>query len=252
MRPITAAIRRWPLAVTAVALLLSAAAPARARDFYFVMVFGSQQTPNNPNYSHSWATFVRATGEGPCPQNYRLEAHTISWLPENMIVRTRALLPECGRNFDLHTTIRYALGNDERVSMWGPYVIEPDLYGRALRQIELLESGRVGYKAIDTGYRSDNVSNCIHAVSSITEGYRLRVVSPLWGEPASYFITRELEPWVIDCDERKFTWVSSALGLDWYPIIHRELENPRSGAYRSAVQRFLGISNAPPATYGPP
>ena len=140
-----------------------------------------------------------------------------------MVVCTLALLPECGRNFDLHTTLRYALGNDERVSLWGPYWIDRELYVRALRQIALLESGRVRYKAVDAGYCSDCVSNCIHAISSIAEGHRLRIASPLWGRAASYFITWELEPWIIDCDQDKFKWVSTALGLDWYPIIHRDL-----------------------------
>jgi hypothetical protein len=234
------------------AALLACAAAARADEAYFLMVFGSQQTPNNPNYAHSWATFVRAAGEGPCPPAAALEAHTISWLPASLIIRTRALHPECGHNFDLHPTVRYVLHNDERVSMWGPYSIDRELYCRALRQVGLLESGEVRYKAVDAGYPSDRVSNCIHAVSSITEGYRLRVLSPGWGEPASYFITRELEPWIVDCDQHKYKWVSTALGLDCYPIIHRDLENPRSGAIRSAGQRLLHIDNTPPATYGPP
>jgi hypothetical protein len=243
-------VRGWCLAMAA--LVLPWAAPARAGDAYFVMVFGSQRALNIPNYSHSWATFVRVTGDGTGPRGRRLEAHTISWLPETAVVRAWALLPECGRNFDLHTTLRDALDCDERVSMWGPYPIDRDLYCRALKQIHLLASGRVRYKAIDTGYCSDDVSNCIHAISSITEGYRLLIATPLWGESASYFITREFEPWFLDDDQQSYKWVSSALGLDWYPIIHRDLENPRSGVLRSAVQRALGINNVPPATYGPP
>jgi hypothetical protein len=233
----------------ALTLVLLSARPARAGDSYFVVVFGSQRTPNNPNCSHSWATFVRVSGARPCPQ---AEAHTISWLPETMTVRTWALLAECGRNFDLHTTLRYVLANDERVSMWGPYQIDADLYGRALKQIALLESGEVKYKAIDTGRHSDRVSNCIHAISSIVEGYRLCVASPWWGEPASYTITRKLMPWVVDPDQRKFQWVGTWLGLDGYPIIHRDCEDPRSGPIRSAVQRALGIENTPEPTYGPP
>jgi hypothetical protein len=90
-------------------------------------VFGAQRMPNNPNYSHSWATFVRAMGERPCLLRYELESHTISWLPANLIVRTRALVAEPGRNFDLHTTIRNALDSQERVSLWGPYAINPEL-----------------------------------------------------------------------------------------------------------------------------
>jgi hypothetical protein len=48
------------------------------------------------------------------------------------------------------------------------------------------------------------------------------------------------------------SWVNTRLGLDNYPIIHRELENPRSGTLRSLAQRALGIKNVPHATYGPP
>ncbi len=249
MRLISIGTRRCVGAVAALALVLTSATATRAGEAYFVVVFGSQRTPNNPNYAHSWATFVRITGSAPCP---RLEAHTISWLPANMTVRTRALLAECGQNFDLHTTIRYALDNDERVSMWGPYQIDADLYGRALGQIALLESGKVMYKAIDTGHHSDRVSNCIHAISSIVEGYRLRIASPWWGEPASYSITRRLLPWIVDPDQSKFHWVATQLGLDNYPIVHRDLEDPRSGPIRSAIQRAFGIDAALPATYGPP
>ncbi len=225
---------------------------ARACDTYFVLVFGSQRTPNEPNYSHSWATFVRVSYEEAPRRGCRFEAHTISWLPANLVVRTLALHAEPGHNFELHETVRYALGNDERVSMWGPYQIGADLYVRAMKQIALLESGAVQYKAIDSGHRTDRVSNCIHAVASVPDGYRVRAASPLWGETASYLITRRMMPFVVDDDPRKFRWVGSALGLDQYPIIYRENENPRSGTIRAAAQRALGIDRTPQATYGPP
>src|SRR4051812_8346551 len=103
-----------------------AAGEARAGEAYYLLMFGAQQVPNNPNYSHTWATFVRAwwDGNGPCPVSPRLEARTISWLPRNMDVRTLALRPECGANFDLDTTLRWCRCNDMRVSLWGPYQIE--------------------------------------------------------------------------------------------------------------------------------
>ncbi|MFL5240666.1 MAG: hypothetical protein ACJ8FY_01035 [Gemmataceae bacterium] len=235
-------------------LLLLLAGAGRAEDAYFVLVFGSQQTPNNPDYSHSFATFVKATGVGPCAGKPALEKaavldfQTISWLPENMIVRTRALRPECGHNFELHETICYALKNDERVSMWGPYLVEPDLYCRAVKQIRLLESGEVRYKAFDVGYRSDEVSNCIHAVSSIVDGYRLRVGSPGWGEVASYYIKERMRPWIAD-QEETHDWVVYALGLEAYPIIYRDRRNPRSS--RFSVSRILGGQRNLQSTYGP-
>ena len=53
---------------------------------------GSQRTPTNPNYTHTWATFVRASwpGDGPCPENAVLEDLTISWLPVSGQVRVNA------------------------------------------------------------------------------------------------------------------------------------------------------------------
>lgn len=239
--------------ITAVLLSLACTGAARAGEDYFLLMFGSQRVPANPNYSHSFATFVRVTweGDGPCPQNPLIEAHTISWLPRNMKVRVLALHPECGHNFDLHTTIRWCLCNDMRVSMWGAYRICPELYYLALRRIARLESGQVEYKANDAGYNSADVSNCIHAISTVIEGPRFRVGSPGWGEPASYYLLQEFEPWIIQpgCTH---PWVGSALGLDQYPIIYRDYTDPRSGAIRGPVRRLFGAERDLQATYGPP
>src|SRR4051794_244283 len=210
------------------ALALVPAPAARAEEFYYLLVFGSQRTPREARYAHTFGTFVKATGWGPCGDVYSLEAHTVSWLPRTLEVRVRALRPEPGVNLGLHETIRYALGNGERISLWGPYRIDRELYCLALSQIRLLESGQVRYKAVDTGHHSDRVSNCIHALSSIAEGYRLRVISPAWGETASYAVLRRLLPWVLD-GACTYPWVASRLGLDAYPLIRRPLAPPRSG-----------------------
>jgi hypothetical protein len=233
-------------ACVALLLLLTPGGRAGAAEAYYLLLFGSQRTPNDPSYSHSWATFVRAVWDRPGPP--RLEAHTISWLPRNLCIRVLALAPECGANLELHATLRYAAANDERVSLWGPYQIDRALYVRALDQIRLLESGRVLYKAVDTGYSSDHVSNCIHALSSLAEGYRLYILTPAWGETASFFVLGELAPWIIEpCTVH--TWVAKALGLGAYPIIYRQPgEHPRSGALR----RLLGRGPPVQATCGPP
>src|SRR5206468_2996196 len=131
----------------------------------------------------------------------RLECVTISWLPESLKVRLFALCAEPGVNLGLHQTLKYTLGNDERVSMWGPYRIEPEVYAWATRQRDHLESGEVRYKANDVGRNSANVSNCIHAVSTVIDGPRLRVASPGWGEVASYAILRRFLPDIIDCQQ---------------------------------------------------
>jgi len=106
-------------AALAVALALASPPGAGAGEAYYLLMFGSQRVPANPNYAHSFTTFVRVrwAGDGPCCAPFLLDAHTSSWLPANMKVRTGALCPEPGRNFELHTTLRYVLCNKERVSL---------------------------------------------------------------------------------------------------------------------------------------
>ena len=230
------------------------ASGAHAGERYYVLLFGSQRTPPNPNYSHSFATFVRVTwpGDGPCPPLAHMESHTISWLPENMIVRTLALFAEPGKNFDLHTTLRYVLDSDERVSLWGPYEIAPKLYQGALDQINLLESGQVRYKANDTGRFSDRVTNCIHAIGGIMQGNKLRVATPGWGEMASWGLLKKMRPFIIDRDQKHYQ-ISATLGLNDYPIIYREWENPRSGGVLiGPLFRMFGGEDDVHPTYGPP
>jgi hypothetical protein len=220
----------------ALALALALPGAARADEHYYVLVFGSQRSPPNPNHSHSFAVFVKATGRGPCADSYRLEAHSISWMAVDGVVRVNALLPECGRNFGLYETLRIVQDDGQRVSLWGPYQIDRDLYDRALAQIDLLESGRVQYKAVDVGRCVNRVCNCIHAVSAVEDGYRLAVLSPGWGETASYYLTLRMEPSIIDCN-RRHDWVATRLGLDRYALIRRDLENPRSGLINTLLGR---------------
>jgi len=228
------------LPATALLALLLAAKTAPAEDFYYLAMFGSQTTPADPNYSHTFASFVHATGEGPCPPAFVVEdCFTISWLPADLKVRTRALLPECGHNFGLHETLDYALRSGERVSVWGPYRIEPRLYYEAARQRDVLESGRVRYKAIDSGYPTDRVSNCIHAVASAVDGYRMRVASPWFGETASWAVLQRSEPSILDTG-KTHDWVFTYLGLGQYPLTRRDYENPRVGPVRTAVKTALG------------
>jgi hypothetical protein len=232
-------------------LVLLAGQAATAGEAYFLLVFGSQRIPNDPNYSHSYATFVRVAGEGPDPCAYVVEPHTISWFPANLKVRINALFPEPGHNFDLHTSLRHACANGERTSVWGPYVIDRDLYCRALRQIQLLESGQVRYKCFDAGRFCDRVSNCIHAVSSVTGGPRLYVPAPYHGEMASYDIVRRFEPWIL-CSSPAYDWIVHRLGLDAYPLIYRDRIDPACRAPQGPLRRILGPECEVQASYGPP
>jgi hypothetical protein len=195
---------------------------ARGGEDFYLLMFAAQRTPNDPDFSHSWASFVRVswTGNGPCPHNPVLEVRTISWLPANLAVRTFAIAPERGRNFDLETTIRFHLDVQARVSMWGPYRIEPDLYCRAVKQITLLESGEMKYKTSDGLNYSDRVCNCGHALTALTDRPKLILGSPGWGDMASvYILDNKFSPWIIG--QNTYPWVACAIGLDRYPIVFR-------------------------------
>jgi hypothetical protein len=245
--------RMTSLWLSAALLALALAPRAQGGEAYYVLVFGQQRIPNDVHHSHTFATFVRVfwQGPGPCPASPCLEAHTISWMPARLRLRSLALLPECGRNFDLHTTLRWAQGNGIRTSLWGPYAIRPELYAAALRQIKLLDSGQVLYKLNDVGYRSDEVSNCIRAVSGAIPGNGHFGSEITWGEPASYRVLCRMEPWILG-PGTIHGWVGSALGLDAYPIIYRDWSPPYSGPIVGGVYRFLGGERDLQPTFGRP
>jgi hypothetical protein len=226
-------------------LVLGLAAPAHGDEFYYVLVFGSQLTPARciaP--SHTFAAFVKATGHGPCAENYQLEAHTISWMPRTLDVRAAALLPEPGQNVGLDATIRWALATGQRVSLWGPFQIDRNLYEGALREICYLESGQAQYKVIDNGWPANRVSNCIHAVDAAAGRWRLQLFDHSFGETASYHVAEQLLPWIIDpC--RKHSWIVDRMGLRAYPMIERNWENPRSGVLMGPIFSVLGNSRQP-------
>jgi hypothetical protein len=213
--------RPAPILRAGLTLLTAALLPAAARagESYYVLIFGAQRSAVQPNHTHSWATFVRVCGG---PQGGWLEHHTISWLPETLEIRVGSRRPESGNILDLYTTLNWTLGDGQKVSMWGPFQIEPELYFKALEQIAHLGSGEVGYKAVDFGYRTEEVSNCIHAVSDLAGSPRARVFIPGYGQGASRVITARLRKYMIE-PRQTHPWVADALGLSHYPIRHREV-----------------------------
>lgn len=212
-----------------VLLILSCAATARAEEQYFLVVFGSQTRISRPKLAHSFATFVKVTGP---PSACRFESHTISWLPETLDVRLLRFRPERGGNLDLETSLCISMAYEAKIVRWGPYPIDPELYDRAMKQIAHLDSGSVQYKAVDTGSRTDVVSNCIHALADLAGRGRLRIASPGWGHFASWACVRKLRPWLLDTTG-DYEWVAELLGLYEYPIERRELHvNPRTSLSR--------------------
>ncbi|QEH34649.1 hypothetical protein OJF2_31900 [Aquisphaera giovannonii] len=192
---------------------------ARGEDFYYAIVFGSQSRPKLLQYTHTWATFIRAVGDGADANNYTVYQHTISWLPDTLDVRTWSLLPERGVNLDLYQTLE-AVGRDrERVTMWGPFRIQQAVYERSLRVKEILDSGHAEYRAISTP-RNLLVSDCIHAVAAVDPVFG-RNHYPLIrvGNPASRYIARQvMTRSAFDQWQSDNSWLIPRLGLDRYPI----------------------------------
>jgi hypothetical protein len=211
---------------------------AGAQESYYVIVFGSQRPViNQPDHTHSWAVFVRVVGD-PCQPGAQIDHFHVSWLPATLIVRPLKIHPEPGVNLELHRTINWALDDRQCISMWGPYQIDKCLYDSAVAKFMRLESGAVRYKAADFGYDSAYVSNCIHALADISQGPRLRIGQPGWGESASYFITLTYRPFIID-DNRTHDWLLAPLGLTQYHFTRRDLEvNPTSGLMLRGAQNF--------------
>jgi hypothetical protein len=192
---------------------------ANGEEYYYAMIFGSQSSPKLLRYTHTWATFFRAVGEGPDLRNYSVQANTISWLPRSLDVRVWRLKPEPGVNLDLYQTLSYVYSNGESVTMWGPFVVTKQLYDRSLAVVQIAASGAAQYRAISTA-TDMLVADCIHAVAA-TDPVFGRQHYPLVriGKPASRYIARQImvrSPF----DQYRYdnSWLIPRVGLNRYPI----------------------------------
>jgi len=95
--------------ILATLALLGPARTSAANDFFYVIIFGSEDDPKHLKFSHTWATFVRATGEGSDPSAYAVTSHTISWQPRTLDVVLLRHSPEPGVNLGLDETMRLVL-----------------------------------------------------------------------------------------------------------------------------------------------
>ncbi len=193
---------------------------ARADESYYMIVYSAQRTPNVPCFAHTFATFAKATGEGKDKTKYKIEQHTISWIAKTKEIVVARLRPEPGANLSLKASMELAASLEEKVSMWGPFEIKKELYDRALKQTDRLESNKVEYKAIDFRFRPERAINCIHAVSDIDADDGFLDVGTACGDEASRAVAGHLRRWVIK-PEKTHDWVSKRIGLDEHSITRR-------------------------------
>jgi hypothetical protein len=192
---------------------------ARGGEYYYAMIFGSQTSPKQLRYTHTWATFIRAVGEGPDPSQYAIQVHTISWLPRTLEIRVWRPWPEPGVNLDLHQTLGVVYGNGESVTMWGPFLIRKEAYDKSHHVLQVIASGAAQYRAISTP-RNLLISDCIHAVAAVDPDFG-REHYPLIriGKPASRYIARQIMMrGPVDQRLHDNSWLIPRLGLGAYPI----------------------------------
>lgn len=212
-------LRPARLAAVALALIVGTATRGLAEEYHFAIVFGGESHPKQARKSHTWATFIRAVGTGPDLNTYRIEQHTISWMPASLKIHLYRLHGEPGVNLDLHQSLAWAYEHGCEVMMWGPLLIDRQVYERSLRIYWELRSGQTLYKAI-ARENSETNTNCIYSVHDVFEILgpdRYPVVRS--GIPASRHIVREI---VTKSDREQATqdsaWLIPRLGLDRYPI----------------------------------
>jgi hypothetical protein len=166
-------------------------------DRYFIIPFAYQNEDNDPQSSHSFVTVIRVFADnkqhelirGLMEGTYRnrdFEAFNISWLPRDFATnphlcvfdgagsRIFAEKNQCplspGRNFSLAETIKLAVNDKLAVAMWGPYEIDKAGFDLGVKRKQLLDSGRIKYRADDRVYRKDMIAiNCFHAMAGLDE-----------------------------------------------------------------------------------
>jgi len=213
MRFATISVR---LSMSVALWLLAVGAPSRAEESdesYYMTIFSAQADSRDPRRTHSFATFVKATGTGDAAKKSPIEIHTISWMPRSLDIVVLRRRPEPGINLDLASSLRWAESRNCLVSMWGPYQIDKQLYERAVAQEARLNSGLVLYKAIDRRFRPGTASNCIHAVADLDTDNGLLHSGQGRGDAASRQVAQHLDRWIIN-PEQTHAWVASRLGLN--------------------------------------
>jgi hypothetical protein len=195
-----------------------------SRDSYYMMIFAQEGPGHEPWLSHTFATFVKATGSGSNRSQYKIESHTISWLPASRDVRLLRLSPERGKNFSLEETLRWAKSLNLRITMWGPYQIRQELYQRAVQQVKRLDQGKIAYKALDGRFRPEVASNCFHVISDIDTDNGLLNTGTAHGDGATLMVLNHLKRWLIRPEE-VHDWAARRIGLNDSNIVRGVFEN---------------------------
>ena len=257
-------------ALTGVHVVESPPPEATSTDTYYVTFFAYQTGLNlvTRESSHTFAQFIHARPDG--AGGVRIDGSdviTISWMPRSGVVR--AFGPaEPGANTPFDFEIRRAATVPRaRAFAWGPFRVPEVIFQRAVRQRDLLASGRVLYKASDrdpisrhTNYLDDpriapTFVNCLAAVGDIAPNGGT-IVGASSGRGGTQEIVDHYQRWFIDGPapsqvHDRHRWLSQRLGYGDYNALFRgqiELQeqygrNPSGPAYSSCFCQGLPVSD---------
>jgi hypothetical protein len=188
-----------------------------ATDYYFMTVYGAQRPViNRPRYAHTWATFIKVSGQGHDLRTYRAYSFTISWMPRTLEVNPLDFRAEPGINLTLKDTIAYCDRIRSEISQFGPYQVQPELWNQAFRRFDRLERRELMYRASDIlnrPNREPEVTNCIYAVLDMdSRNPAFRPVTLGFGNIGSAFVARQLSCYIIE-PRRTYPWVSDMIGV---------------------------------------
>ncbi|MFM8272177.1 MAG: hypothetical protein ACKODX_07550 [Gemmata sp.] len=234
--------------------------PAPPDERYFILFFGAQDALHRPERSHTWATLVRVrasdAGPGgaaaPGAVDPALDAQTISWLPASGKIAVRNYTVEPGRNYELHETIKFMHDAKASVAVWGPYEVWHGVAHRYMVQKTFLDSGTVGYQAVDTRGEAGRMGtgcDCIHAITDMDPIYsRSRYPLMFYGKPATANVVRRFMQSPISIDPKaNHDWLLTRLGLDAYDLDKRRYSG-HAEEYRPGAPAARDVkSPAPPA-----
>ena len=214
----------WPASPTAVP----------APDRFFFLLFTSQDILKAPRATHTWAVMVR-TQDGRI-----LDAPSISWMPADLKIKPLYLFVEPARNLSYDFTIQWTRNaTRERISLWGPYEADPQLYERFLARKAVLESGALGYQCLDflgEAAAQGNGVNCIHALTPV-HGLAPGDVLQRYGNDSGRFISQTLvRRKMVAPYSAHHEWLISALGIDGASLDRpSQLQVPSSAGHRGVV-----------------
>ena len=173
----------------AVLVGLLSGVPASGGERYYATFFGSQSVPRRAPLTHTFVAIMRVSDT---PVGRSVAVRSISWLPATLVIRDLRFRPEPGVNLPLPETLALVRGQGQRVSVWGPYEIPPEVHARLTAQADRVDSGYYQYQAIDDIRRAPDVVDCIHAVTDADPRFG-RGHYPLsrFGESATHRIVQQ-------------------------------------------------------------